>query len=264
MSAASLAMVADVGESFGNWLLGDDEALLDVLTNANVACGFHAGDPLVMDRTIRWCVEKGVEIGAHPGFRDLVGFGRRDMDVTAEELRTDVLYQIGALSAFVRTRGGKLSHLTPHGRLGNRCVVDEMFAHTVADAVAGYDPGLIVVTQEGALARAARENGLTVGILFLSDREYEDDGQLVSRRLPGAVIEDPAVVAERTIRMAEEGTVVSVHGTELEVASDVVLLHGDNPAALANGRRLRAALEDAGVAIKPLSAVLAERAATVG
>lgn len=261
MSATSLAMVADVGESFGAWRMGDDEALLDVLTNANVACGFHAGDPLVMDRTVGWCVEKGVEIGAHPGFHDLAGFGRRAVDTTPDELRTDVIYQVGALFAFVATRHGRLVHVTPHGRLGNLCVVDEGIAHTVADAVASYDPSLIMVTQEGALARAARRNGQPVGIMFLSDRAYEDDGQLVSRRLPGAVIEDPDEVAERTIRMAEEGTVVSAHGAEIEVSCDLVLLHGDNPAALANGRRLRTALVDAGVAIEPLSAVLAGKSA---
>src|SRR5919199_325099 len=151
---------ADIGESFGSYRMGRDEEVLDSLTSANVACGFHAGDPRVMQRSVAACVARGVAIGAHPGFADLVGFGRRAVDMSAEEVRTDVLYQIGALAAFARAAGTALAHVSPHGRLGNLVVSDEHFARPVAEAVAAYDPALIVVTYSGALERLARERGL--------------------------------------------------------------------------------------------------------
>lgn len=254
-----MALTADVGESFGNYTLGDDATLLDILTNANVACGFHAGDPLVMERTVGWCVEKGVEIGAHPGFRDLVGFGRRDIDITLDELRTDLLYQIGALDAFVRARGARLAHLIPHGRLGMRCAAEESFARVVVDVAESLDPSMVIMTQEGPLARIGRERGLPVVVIFLADRAYEADGTLRSRRLPGAVIDDADQIAERTIRMAHEGNVVAWDGTVIEARGDVVLLHGDNVAALDSARQLRTALSDAGVELVPASRIAEQR-----
>ncbi|WP_326809396.1 LamB/YcsF family protein [Streptomyces sp. NBC_01186] len=193
---------------------------------------------------------------AAAGFPDLNGFGRRAMDLSYDEVRTDTLYQVGALDAFARAGGGRLSHILPHGRLGNLVVTDSEYARAVTDAVAAYDDDLIVVTQEGELARTAREIGLKVGIMFLADRGYEDDGTLVRRTEPGALIHDADTIAERTVRMATEGVVTSIHGTDVHVDCDVVLLHGDHPEALANGRALRTALESAGVRIAPLRTVL--------
>lgn len=178
------------------------------------------------------------------------------MDLSYDEVRTDTLYQVGALDAFARAGGGRLSHILPHGRLGNLVVTGSEYARAVTDAVAAYDDDLIVVTQEGELARTAREIGLKVGIMFLADRGYEDDGTLVRRTEPGALIHDADTIAERTVRMATEGVVTSIHGTDVHVDCDVVLLHGDHPEALANGRALRTALESAGVRIAPLRTVL--------
>lgn len=257
--APRMALTADVGESFGDYTMGHDAALIELLTEANIACGFHAGDPRVMDRTVSLCIDAGVAIGAHPGFADLVGFGRRAVDLSWEEARTDTLYQIGALGAFVQSRRGRMSHVLPHGRLGNLVVVDAQLADAVAEAIASYDPELIVVTQEGELATAARSRGLAVGIMFLADRGYEDDGQLVSRRRPDALIHDPAKIASRTVRAASTGTVSSVNGKEVRVDADVVLLHGDNREAIENARMVRAALTSSGVEIRPVRDVLAAK-----
>lgn len=253
-------LVGDVGEGFGDYRIGDDAALLELLSSANVACGFHAGDPRIMDATVARCLARGVSIGAHPGFPDLVGFGRRAMDLTAEEVRTDVLYQIGALAAFARSRGATLAHVAPHGRLGNLSWTNAGYAEAIADAVVAFDPSLVVLSQEGELARAARERGLRVGVLGIADRAYLDDGTLVPRSQPGAVIHDPAEVAARTVRMVTEGLIESVTGRDLPVHIDTVLLHGDNPAALALARQLRDDLEAAGVQIRPIATILDARA----
>jgi 5-oxoprolinase (ATP-hydrolysing) subunit A len=250
-------LIADIGEGFGSWTRGRDDEILPWLTSANIACGFHAGDPLIMERTVRRCLELGVRIGAHPGFRDLAGFGRRAIEASADEIRTDVLYQIGALAGFVRAAGGTLAHVTPHGRLGNLVVTEEKFAAPVLDAVAAYDPSLIVVAQEGVLTRLAAERGIPAARLGLVDRAYEDDGSLVSRRKPGAVLHDPELIAERAVRMVVDGVVTSVNGVEVAVGCDTVLLHGDNEASIQAARMVRAALEEAGVGLAPLDAVLA-------
>lgn len=247
----ALDLNADLGESFGRWVLGDDDAMLDVVTSANIACGFHAGDPLIMERTVRRCLELGVRIGAHPGFRDLAGFGRRAMETSADEIRTDVLYQIGALAGFARAAGTTLSHVTPHGRLGNLVVTDETYAVPVLDAVAAFDPTLPVVAQEGAITRLAAERGLPYVRLGLPDRNVTDDGTLVSRRRDDAVLHDPQLIAARAVQMVVHGTVTSVNGTELPVACDTVLLHGDNAASVEAARLVRRALEDAGVTVAP-------------
>lgn len=262
MAASPLVdLVADLGEGFGAWHMGDDEDLLDLLSSANVACGFHAGDPRIMDATVAACVARGVSVGAHPSFPDLVGFGRRTMDLTADEVRTDVTYQIGALSAFASYHGVRVAHVAPHGRLGNLVAVREDYAVAVVDAVAGIDPSLIVLAQEGELAKAARRRGLAVGIVGIADREYNDDGTLVSRDMPGAVIRDPEVIAARTIRMVTEGAIRSVNGVDLPILADTVLLHGDTPGAVRVARSIRAGLESAGVEISSLDRVLASRAA---
>lgn len=188
-------LVADLGESFGDWKMGDDDAMLDVLTSANVACGFHAGDPRTMDRTVAACVERGIAIGAHPSFPDLVGFGRRAMDLTPHEVRTDLTYQLGALSGFAAHHGTALAHVAPHGRLGNLVAVRRDYAEAVVEAVRRFDERLIILAQDGELATAAREAGLAVGIVGIVDRAYRSDGTLVPRSEPGAVIHDPAEVA---------------------------------------------------------------------
>lgn len=249
-------LVADLGEGFGAYRMGDDDALLDVLTSANIACGFHAGDPRIMDATVSSCVERGVAVGAHPSFPDLAGFGRRAMDLTHEEVRTDVLYQIGALQAFATAHGTRVQHVAPHGRLGNLVATRADYADAVAAAVAAFDRSLIVLAQDGELADAARARDLRVGIVGIADRAYADDGTLVPRSLPGALLHDESEIAERTVRMVIEGVVRSVGGRDIPVACDTVLLHGDTPGAIALGRRVRKELLAADVTLAPLSEIL--------
>ncbi|WP_223863189.1 LamB/YcsF family protein [Streptomyces sp. 5-10] len=259
-------LVADLGEGFGAYTMGDDEALLDVLTSANIACGFHAGDPRIMDATVRHCVRRGVAVGAHPSFPDLVGFGRRAMDLTPDEVRTDTLYQIGALRAFATAHHTQVRHVAPHGRLGNLVATRPDYAEAVADAVASLDRSLVVLAQDGALADAAHARDLRVGIVGVADRAYRDDGTLVPRSEPGAVIHDPGEIAERTVRMVTEGVVRTVGGRDLPVECDTVLLHGDTPGAITLAHRIRRELLAAGVRIAPLTDVLDAKAreATTG
>lgn len=246
-------LVADLGEGFGPWRMGDDSALLDVLSSANIACGFHAGDPQIMDQTVRECIARGVGIGAHPSFPDRQGFGRRDMGLTAEEVRTDVLYQLGALQAVAAYHGSAVTHLAPHGRLGNLVAVREDYAAAVAEAARRVDPELIVLAQDGALADAARAQGLRVGIVGIADRAYEDDGTLVRRSEPGAVIHDAEEIRRRTVRMVVDGVIESKGGVQIPVACDTVLVHGDTAGAVALAKQIRAGLEAEGVEIAPLA-----------
>lgn len=249
----TIDLVADLGEGFGPWRMGDDAALLDVLTSANIACGFHAGDPRIMDATVRACVERSVGIGAHPSFPDLVGFGRREMALTPDEVRSDVIYQLGALQGFAAYHGSKVVHLAPHGRLGNLVAVREDYAHAVVDAALAVDDKLIVLAQDGALADAARAAGLRVSIVGIADRAYEDDGTLVPRSQPGAVIHDPDEIRRRTVRMVVEGMIDSRNGKPIPVACDSVLVHGDTEGAVALARQIRAGLLNSGVRIAPLA-----------
>ncbi|MFD8492747.1 LamB/YcsF family protein [Amycolatopsis sp. NPDC059657] len=242
-------LVADLGEGFGAYRVGDDAALLDIVSSANIACGFHAGDPRLMEETVAACARRGIGIGAHPGFPDLVGFGRRAMELTADEVRTDVLYQLGALSAFTTACGTRMRHVTPHGRLGNLAMSERPYAEAVVDAVAAFDRSLTMVTQGGVLAETARKAGLPVAILMLADRGYRDDGTLVPRRDPGAVITDPAEVAARVVRAVTGGVVRTVTGHDLPIACDTVLVHGDTPGAVDLARGIRGALREAGVDI---------------
>ncbi|MGK3647133.1 LamB/YcsF family protein [Pseudarthrobacter enclensis] len=257
----ALDLVADVGESFGSYTLGDDDALLDVLTSANVACGFHAGDPQVMEKTVTSCKRLGVAVGAHPGFADLRGFGRRPMNVSEEELRADVMYQVGALSAFTTAQGMKLQHVTPHGALGNLVVVRPDYARAVVDAVSAIDPEIIFLAQEGELASLVRQRGLKLAIFGIADRNYEDDGTLVSRSQSNAVLHDPQLIAERTVKMATEGIIESVNGKAIPIQCDSILLHGDNPESIKVARQTRDALVRAGVELAPVSALLENKVA---
>jgi UPF0271 protein len=253
-------LVADLGEGFGAYRMGDDEALLDILTSANIACGFHAGDPRIMDATVAACVQRGVAVGAHPSFPDLVGFGRRAMDLTADEVRTDVLYQLGALQAFATAHGTRVEHLAPHGRLGNLVATRADYAQAVVDAVESVSSAgqpLTILAQDGELATAAQVRGIPVGIVGIADRAYRPDGTLVPRSEPGAVLHDETEIAERTVRMVVDGEIIAVTGARIPVRCDTVLLHGDNPAAISLARRIRRDLQAAGVRIAPLREILA-------
>ncbi|GAA1839356.1 LamB/YcsF family protein [Microlunatus capsulatus] len=234
---------ADLGESYGRWTLGDDAALLSVVTSANVACGFHAGDPLTLQRTCAAAVAAGVTIGAQVGYPDLAGFGRRFLDMAPDDLTAAVLYQLGALDGLARVAGGRVAYLKPHGALYNATVDHEGQARAVVDAVAAYDPTLPVLGLPGsALLRLAGEAGLRgVGEHFL-DRAYTDDGRLVDRRLPGALLHDPDEAAERAVAVAREGRLGSL------------CTHGDSPGAVAMARTVRAALAAAGIAVAPFVA----------
>jgi 5-oxoprolinase (ATP-hydrolysing) subunit A len=251
-----VSLVADLGESFGSWSMGDDAALLEIVTSANVACGFHAGDPQVMDRTVRACVERGVEIGAHPSFPDLVGFGRRAMDLTEDEVRTDVIYQIGALSAFARAHGGRVAQVTPHGKLGNLVCTRADYARALADALTAVDPSLLVGVSDGEMKDLAQQRGIGGVVIGAADRAYTDDGQLVPRSQPGAVLDDVVEIVRRTVQMVVDGTIDSVSGRSLAVDVDAILLHGDGPHALEAAAKIRGSLEEAGVRLAGFAEVL--------
>lgn len=251
-SDRTIDLIADLGEGFGAWMMGRDTEMLDLLTSANVACGFHAGDPRTMDATVRACADRGIAVGAHPSFPDLVGFGRRTMELSTEEVRTDTLYQLGALQAFATAAGVRVQHLAPHGRLGNLVGTRQDYAEAVVAAALDFDHDLTILAQQGCLAEAARRAGLNVAMVGMADRAYQADGTLVPRSESGAVITDPARVGERTVRLVTEGCVEAVDGTQLKVTADTILLHGDNAEALDHARSVRHALAAAGVDFAPL------------
>ncbi len=249
----------DMGESFGAWKMGDDERIFPTISSANVACGFHAGDPRVIDRTVRTAHEHGVAVGAHPSFFDLVGFGRRDLGVTPAEARTDVLYQIGAVAGFARKYGLRLQHVKPHGQLNNLALHDRALAEAIVQGVFDFDPELILVSYGGELARAAADAGLRVANEVFADRAYNPDGSLVSRRIPGAVIDDPDRVVTRAVAMIRDGAVTAVDGSRLALPVDTICVHGDTPGAADLAAKLRAALARERIDVAPMSAVLARR-----
>jgi len=241
---------ADLGESFGQWTLGDDDALLGLVTSANVACGFHAGDPTVLRRTCERAAERGVVIGAQVGYRDLAGFGRRFIDVEPDDLTNDVLYQIGALDAFARVAGTQVRYVKPHGALYNAIVRHEAQAAAVVEAVRRYDPSLPVLGLPGSVwLRLAEEAGLTVVPEAFADRAYTPEGTLVPRREPGAVLHDPEEVARRCVRMTTRGEVEAVDGSVVAVQAASLCVHGDSPGAVAMARAVRAQLEEAGATV---------------
>ena len=241
---------ADLGESFGTWVLGDDAAMLDVVTSANVACGFHAGDATTIRRTVAMAAERGVVVGAQVGYRDLAGFGRRRIDMAAADLTADVLYQLGALEAMCRVAGTRVAYVKPHGALYTTAAVDEGQARAVVDAVAAYDPSLPLLAQPGSvLLRVASSAGLPVVAEAFADRGYAADGRLVPRSHPLALLHDPDEVAERVLRIATEGTLLAVDGTLVAVPARSICTHGDTPGAVGLARAVRARLEAAGVTI---------------
>jgi UPF0271 protein len=248
---------ADLGESFGTWVLGDDEAMLDVVTSANVACGFHAGDATTIRRTVAAAAERGVVVGAQVGYRDLAGFGRRRIDMDPADLTADVLYQLGALEAMCRVAGTRVSYVKPHGALYTTAAVDEVQARAVVDAVTAYDASLPLLAQPGSvLLQVARSAGLPVVDEAFADRGYSADGRLVPRSHPGAVLTDVAEVTGRVLRMVTEGTVLAVDGSLVAVPARSVCTHGDTPGAVGLARAVRTRLEAAGVTITPFVAPL--------
>jgi 5-oxoprolinase (ATP-hydrolysing) subunit A len=245
---------SDLGEGFGQWTLGDDEALLDVVTSANVACGFHASDASIMRRVCAKAVESGVAIGAQVGYRDLPGFGRRFIDVEPEALTADVVYQIGALEAFARIAGDRVRYVKPHGALYNAIVHHEEQAAAVVAAVVAYDRTLPVLGLPGsAWLRLAEEAGLTTVSEAFADRAYTPEATLVSRRLPGAVLHDPAEIARRCLAMSAGEPIRDVEGGELVVRAESICVHGDTPGAVEIARQVRETLTTAGVALAPFA-----------
>lgn len=244
----------DMGESFGAWRMGGDADLMPIITSANIACGWHAGDPVVMERTVRLALDHGVALGAHPGYPDLLGFGRRSLALSPAEAEAYVLYQVAALAGIAQAHGARLTHVKPHGQLYNDAVANPALAVAIARAVARLDDRLILVGLAGsALVQAGRDAGLSVAEEVFADRVYEADGRLRSRRLPDAMLHDPARSAEQALRMVRDGQVVAYDGTVVPVRADTVCIHGDGPTAPAIARELRVRLEAAGVAVRRLS-----------
>jgi len=246
---------ADVGESFGAYAIGHDPGLMKSITSANVAAGFHAGDPSVLRATIRRAKAHGVAVGAHPSFPDLVGFGRREMVMSPREAEDLVLYQIAAVAGVAHVEGVQLQHVKPHGALYNMAARDVALAGAVARAVAAFSHGLILLGPPGSeLLKAGGALGLRVVGEAFADRAYEPDGSLVSRKKLGAVIHDADVVVERSIRLAKDRTVVAIDGSIVHLRADTICVHGDTPGADELAARLREALERSGVEVKPMAA----------
>ena len=242
---------SDMGESFGRWALGDDTALLGVVSSANVACGFHAGDPAGMLRTVGYAAAHGVTVGAHVAYRDLAGFGRRYVDETPEDLAADVIYQIGALKALAQVAGTTVRYVKPHGALYNTIAHDQRQATDVIEAVKAIDPSLALVVLAGApLVAWAQAAGLTVIQEAFADRAYTPQGTLVSRREPGAVLHDEQLVAQRMLRLVQEGVVQAIDGSETRVQADSICVHGDSPGAVAMARAVRDRLTQAAVTLQ--------------
>ncbi len=244
---------SDLGESFGRYRIGMDEEVMKHITSANVACGWHAGDPIIMRETVKLSKKYGVRVGAHPGYPDLMGFGRRYMALNKEEARNYVLYQIGALHAFAKAEGLKLQHVKPHGALYNAMVKDETLARGIIEGIADFDRELIFVGL--SLSRPleiAEEMGLRVAHEVFADRSYNPDGSLVPRSLEGSVIHDKDVIAERVISMVKDGGVKAINGDWIELKVDTICVHGDNPQAVEIAAHIRKVLKDEEIEIAPL------------
>ena len=245
---------ADMGESFGAWTMGLDTQLLPAISSANIACGWHAGDPGVMQATAAAALAAGVAIGAHPGYPDLAGFGRRSMALSPDEAYSAILYQAGALRAFAEAAGGRLSHVKPHGALYNDAAVNPALAKSIARAVKALGGGVYLVgLPDCELSKAAAELGLKYAREFFADRAYDESGRLVPRSKPGAVIHDRNLAVSRTLAAIRTGTVPSISGKAIPACFDTICLHGDNPEAVDFARALRAALEAGGIAVTPFT-----------
>ena len=248
---STLDLNSDLGESFGRWVLGDDEAMLGLVTSANVACGFHAGDPTTLRRTCVLAAEAGVVVGAQVGYRDIAGFGRRFVDVAPNELADEIVYQIGALDGMCRVAGTAVRYVKPHGALYNAIVHHEAHAAAVVAAVRDYSPDLPVLGLPGSMfLQAAEKAGLRTVREFFVDRGYTPEGTLVPRSAEGAVLHDPDEVTERVLRLVSDGTVAAVDGSGVAVTAESVCVHGDSAGAVEMARAVRAGLEKAGVALR--------------
>ena len=248
---------SDIGESFGNYMLGMDEEVLKYVTSANIACGWHAGDATVMDKTALMAKSLNTSIGAHPGFPDLMGFGRREMKVGYEEAKNYIKYQIGALWAFARSHGVELQHVKPHGAFYNMAAKDSRMARAIAEAVYEVDKGLILVgLAESEVIRTGKDIGLKVANEVFADRAYNPDGTLVSRNINGAVIHDRDTAINRVIRMVKEGKVTSVTGEDINIQADTICVHGDNPSAVLFVQEIRKALEKENIKVEPMGSFI--------
>ena len=249
-------LTSDVGESFGVYKLGLDEEVIPNITSANIACGFHAGDPGVMQKTVFLAKKHGVEIGAHPGYPDLMGFGRRNIDATLEEIQNYVIYQMGALQAFTVSQGRRLQHVKPHGSLYNMAVANPKIWEATAEAVEKVDREIILVvlasSKRDLFAEMGKRHGIRIAFEAFPDRAYNRDGSLVSRREKGAVIEDHEAVTKRALKMALEGKVIAIDGTEIDLKADTLCVHGDNPAAVQMVKKIREGMKAAGVEVTPM------------
>ncbi|MGG3735813.1 5-oxoprolinase subunit PxpA [Heyndrickxia coagulans] len=250
----SVDLNCDMGESFGAYTIGRDEEILDLVTSANIACGFHAGDPAVMRKTVRMAAEKGIGIGAHPGLPDLMGFGRRNMQISPQEAHDMTIYQVGALAAFAKAEGSTVRHVKPHGALYNMAAKDPKLAEAIAEAVYDVSPGLILFGLAGSeLVKAGEKAGLKTASEVFADRTYQQDGSLTPRREPNALIEDRETAAKQVIRMIKEGVVTSVQGEDVSVRADTICIHGDGRQALAFAEFIRQSLEREGIKIEKIT-----------
>lgn len=241
---------SDLGESFGRYTLGNDDKIIPLITSANVACGYHASDPVVMDKTLKMAKEAGIRVGAHPGFPDLMGFGRRNMNVSKAEAKAYVLYQLGALDAFCRVHGLKMQHVKPHGAFYNMAAKDYELSKAICEAIKEFDDSLIVMALSGGeLVRAAKDMGLRVALEVFADRAYEEDGTLVARTKEGAMITDEEEAIARVIRMVKEQKVTAITGKDIDIKADSICVHGDGAKALAFVERIRKAMADEGIEI---------------
>lgn len=248
----------DMGESFGAYNLGRDEEILDYITSANIACGFHAGDPAIMRKTVKMALKKNVGIGVHPGLQDLAGFGRRNIQITPHEAYDLVLYQIGALYAFVKSEGGKLQHVKPHGALFNMAAKSAALSEAIAEAVYKMDPELYLFGLAGSeLVKAGKKIGLRSASEVFSDRTYQDDGSLTSRNNKHAMIEDHEVAVQQVIRMITHGKVTSLQGHDISITADTVCIHGDGAKALEFAKHISTSLKNVGITITKISQFMA-------
>jgi UPF0271 protein len=244
----------DLGESFGAWNMGMDEEIIPLISSANVACGFHAGDPLVMAKTAALAASNGIAVGAHPGLPDLVGFGRRNISVSAEETKAMVQYQVGALRAFCDAQKIPLQHVKPHGALYNMAGKDPVLAQAIVEGIQEIDSRLILLGLSGSeMIKAAENAGLPFAREVFADRAYEDDGSLVARSKPGAMINDEDEAVDRVVRMIKEGLVRAISGKDIPLTADSVCVHGDGPKALAFVQKLNSRFKDEGIAVVPLA-----------
>jgi 5-oxoprolinase (ATP-hydrolysing) subunit A len=248
----------DMGESYGVYTIGDDGRIMPWISSANIACGFHGGDPKVMEHTVAMAKNHQVAVGAHPGYPDLLGFGRRRLETFSGEIRSYMVYQMGALAAFAKVHGIRLQHVKPHGALYNLAALDERTAEEVIAAVRSFDPEVILVTLAGSLcAEMATAAGLRVACEAFPDRAYQNNGQLVPRSVPGAVIHDPEVIGARAAKLVTSSAVTSIDGQEIAVQADTLCLHGDAPDAWKLARAVREALAAAGVEVVPMAMICA-------